>query len=82
MLIDEIRELLSPAAAMHSVADVGQASATRLSNWTTGAVASPALFRDELHKGCCVIREAGTWRAAAQRILPNGPGQPILWPPL
>ena len=60
MLIDAIRDLLSPAAAMHSVADVRVGLGYTAVQLDDGRCGLAYTFRDELHEGCCVISDAGT----------------------
>jgi len=60
MLIDEVRDFLSPAAAMHSVADVRVGLAYTAVQLDDGRCGLAYTFRDELHEGCCVISDAGT----------------------
>ncbi len=60
MLIDRVCDLLLPAAARRSIADVRLGlgyTAVRLDDGRCGLAYT---FRDEIGEGCCVIREAGT----------------------
>lgn len=60
MLLDEVCDLLLPAAAGRGVADVRIGlgyTAVQLEGGNCGLAYS---FRDELPEGCCVVKEAGT----------------------
>jgi uncharacterized protein (DUF4213/DUF364 family) len=60
MLIDEVCDLLSPAAAGRSVADVRVGLGYTAVQLDDGHCGLAYTFRDEIQEGCCVIGAAGT----------------------
>jgi uncharacterized protein len=60
MLLDRLRDLLSPAAEMRSVADIRVGLGYTAVQLDEGSCGLAYTFRDEADEGCCVIREAGT----------------------
>lgn len=60
MLIDEVCDFLSPAAATRSVADVRVGLGYTAVQLDDGRCGLAYTFRDEVHQGCCVISAAGT----------------------
>ena len=60
MLIDEVCDFLLPGAATRSVADVRVGLGYTAVQLDDGRCGLAYTFRDEIHRGCCVIGEAGT----------------------
>jgi uncharacterized protein (DUF4213/DUF364 family) len=60
MLMGEICDLLLPAAAIRTVADVRVGLGYTAVQLDDGRCGLAYTFRDEAHEGCCVNREAGT----------------------
>jgi uncharacterized protein (DUF4213/DUF364 family) len=60
MLINEICDFLMPAAALRSIADVRIGLGYTAVRLDDGHCGLSYTFRNEIHEGCCVIREAGT----------------------